>query len=137
MASPGSARNGRARIASCSDPDPPSEAGNEIWLIDDRDALLSIAYCAPERMAEGMWNLYLIAVHPDRQGQGRGGNLLAEVERALVDKGARLLLVETSGLPEFERTRAFYLKNGYVAEATVREFYKSGEDKIIFRKLLI
>jgi hypothetical protein len=39
-------------------------------------------------------------------------------------------------LPTFERTRAFYAKNGYDQEARIRDFYKSGEDKIVFRKAL-
>ena len=45
-------------------------------------------------------------------------------------------LVETSGLPEFERARAFYRKCGYEEEARIREFYNAGEDKIVFRKAL-
>jgi hypothetical protein len=58
------------------------------------------------------------------------------VERALAAGGARLLLIETSGLGSFERTRAFYQALGYVEEARIREFYKAGDDKVIFRKTL-
>jgi RimJ/RimL family protein N-acetyltransferase len=47
-----------------------------------------------------------------------------------------MLLVETSGLPDFERTRAFYLKCGYEEEAHIRDFYATGEDKVVFRKVL-
>ncbi len=88
------------------------------------------------RMTDGTWNLYLIAVRPDRQGQGRGGALLRHVEQALAVRGARILLVETSGLPALERTRAFYRKCGYDQEARIRDFYKAGDDKIVFRKAL-
>ncbi len=49
-------------------------------------------------MTEGTWNLYLIAVHPDRQREGRGAALLRYVEQALIVRGEHLLLVETSGL---------------------------------------
>jgi RimJ/RimL family protein N-acetyltransferase len=42
--------------------------------------------------------------------------------------------VETSGLPEFEATRRFYERNGYVREARIRDFYRKGEDKIVFWK---
>jgi GNAT superfamily N-acetyltransferase len=87
--------------------------GDHCWITDDEgDELVGIAYYAPERMTEGTWNLYLIAVRPDRRGQGRGTRLLGHVERALTARGGRLLLVEASGLPSFERTRAFYLKCG-------------------------
>jgi GNAT superfamily N-acetyltransferase len=47
----------------------------DLWLTDDDDGLVGIAYVAPERMTEGTWNLYLLAVHPDRQRQGRGAAL--------------------------------------------------------------
>ncbi|TAG92253.1 MAG: GNAT family N-acetyltransferase [Oscillatoriales cyanobacterium] len=100
------------------------------------DGLVGVAYVAPERMTEGTWNLYLIAVHPDRQRQGRGAALLAHVEQMLAQRGERVLLVETSGLESFEYVRSFYRKSGYDEEARIREFYKAGEDKIVFRKAL-
>lgn len=46
------------------------------------------------------------------------------------------LQVETSGLESFEYVRGFYRKSGYDEEARIREFYKAGEDKIVFRKAL-
>lgn len=106
------------------------------WLTDDDGGPVGIAYYAPERLTEGTWNLYLIAIHPDRQGQGRGGALLRYVEQQLRVRGERVLLVETSGLPDFEFQRAFYRKCGYDEEARIRDFYKAGEDKVIFRKAL-
>ena len=96
----------------------------------------AIAYCAPEKLTEGTWNLYLIAVHPDCQGGGIGTSMLHHLEQRLADRRERVLLVETSGLESFERTREFYRKCGYEREARIREFYQAGEDKIVFRKLL-
>ena len=109
-------------------------AGHD-WLVDVTEgAVAGVAYYAPERMASGAWNLYLIAVHPDRQGRGRGAALLSHVERALSATGARLLLIET--LAEYERQLAFYRRCGYEEEARIRDFYAAGADKIVFRKLL-
>ena len=114
-----------------------NQDSRDIWLTDENNGeAIAIAYCAPERMTEGTWNLYLIAVHPRHQGKGRGTAMLQYIEKLLADKGERLLLVETSGLPEFERTRAFYRQCGYEEEARIREFYQAGEDKIVFRKVL-
>jgi ribosomal protein S18 acetylase RimI-like enzyme len=114
-----------------------ANATGELWLVDiGADGPRGLAYCAPERMTEGTWNLYLIALHPDAQRQGRGRALLAEVERLLQARDARVLLVETSGLPEFEATRAFYAKCAFVQEARIRDFYRAGEDKIVFWKAL-
>jgi ribosomal protein S18 acetylase RimI-like enzyme len=113
------------------------EAGDDFWLTLDEGGPLAVAYCAVERMTSGTWNLLLIAVHPDFQGQGRGAGLLRHIESTLAARSGRLLLVETSGLPDFERTRSFYRTCGYNTEACIRDFYQAGEDKIVFRKALI
>eukprot|EP01031_Cornospumella_fuschlensis_P017490 gene17490-21396_t len=90
--------------------------GEEVWLVAEADGPVALAYAAPERMTEGCWNLLLIAVHPDRRGQGIGSRLTGRVEELLAASGARVLLVETSGLPEFARTREFYRRRGYGEE---------------------
>lgn len=109
---------------------------DQFWLTVDDGGPVAIAYYTPERMTEGTWNLLLIAVHPARQGRGIGAKLQGHVERHLAARGERILLVETSGLPEFERMRSFYRKLDYTEEARIRDFYRQGEDKIVFRKAL-
>lgn len=113
-----------------------NQNSKDFWLTYQDSQPVAIAYCVPEKMTEGTWNLLLIAVHPDYQGKGYGTSILHYIEHWLADRGERLLLVETSSLDDFERSRAFYLKCGYETEARIREFYQSGEDKIVFRKLL-
>jgi ribosomal protein S18 acetylase RimI-like enzyme len=109
---------------------------DRFWLTDDNSGVLGVAYCELERMTEGTWNLQLLAIAPDRQGQGRGKQLLHEVEEAVTERSGRVLLVETSGMPEFDRVRSFYDRCGYEAEARIRDFYKAGDDKIVYRKAL-
>ena len=113
------------------------ENSRDLWFTYDNGKPLAVAYCAPEKLTEGTWNLYLIAVHPDYQRLGYGTSMLHYVEEKLAYLGERILLVETSGLESFKNTREFYLKCGYEKEARIREFYQAGEDKIVFRKLLI
>jgi len=114
-------------------------AGNEdIWFTaaDAEDRPVSVAYCAPEQLTEGTWNLYLIAVDPAVQSKGFGRQMMDYLEELLRERGMRILLVETSGLPEFERTRAFYDGCGYTRAAVIPEFYGVGEDKVVFWKKL-
>ncbi len=109
----------------------------DIWLtkiIDEKP--VAVAYCAPERLTAGTYNLYLIAVHADMQGKGIGSEIMNYVETLLRSAGHRVLLVETSGLPEFELTRTFYDKCRYNREAVIRDFYDEGEDKVVFWKKL-
>jgi GNAT superfamily N-acetyltransferase len=108
----------------------------DYWLTDEDNELVGVAYVAPERMTEGTWNLYLIAVHPDRQRQGRGKKLLKHVEQLLIDRGERVLLIETAGTRDFEYVRVFYRKSGYTEEARIRDFYTAGVDKVIYLKFL-
>ena len=107
------------------------------WLVNSPDSdVAAIAYYAPERMTDGTWNLYLLAVHPQRQGQGLGAALVRQIERDLRSTGARVLLIETSGVPDFAGQRAFYTRLGYHQEARIREFYAPGDDKVVYWKLL-
>lgn len=116
--------------------DKPSD--DQFWITADTDSgSVGAAYTAPERMTDGTWNTYLIAVHADYQGQGCGSALMQYIEQTLAERGARVLLVETSGVDSFAKTRDFYHKIGYDEEARIREFYKAGDDKIIFRKALL
>jgi ribosomal protein S18 acetylase RimI-like enzyme len=83
------------------------------------------------------YDLYWIAVHPDAQRGGGGSRLLAEVERRLLEREARLLIVETSSRSEYRATRRFYETRGYGAAATIRDFYAPGDDRVIYTKRFI
>lgn len=113
------------------DGEPPAEDGEPSA---EDSGIIGGAYFAPEMMADGVWNLWFIGVHPDQQGQGHGSTLLTAVEDAVHAQGARLLLVETSGTDDMELARQFYVKANYKQEACICDFYKAGDDKIVFRK---
>ena len=106
------------------------------WLTndEDNDGVIGVTYCEPERMTNQTWNLQLIAIHPNHQGQGHGSRLLRYVEETLKAHGGRMLLVET--LASFDLAQAFYKKHGYEEEARIRDFYAPSEDKVVFRKML-
>jgi ribosomal protein S18 acetylase RimI-like enzyme len=107
------------------------------WVTDEEAGeLRGVAYYAPDEMADRTWYLQMIGVLPNYQRQGRGAGLIQSVEKALRTSGQRLLLVETSGLPAYDRTRMFYQKCGYEQEARIRDFWTTGDDKIVFRKVL-
>ena len=68
-------------------------------------------------------------------GQGVGSRLVEEMERRLQDR-ARLVVVETSGRPDYRATEAFYLVRGYREVARVPDFYAPGDDQVIYTKVL-
>ena len=109
----------------------------EVWLTTVAEGTpISMAYLAPERMTEGTYNLYAIAVDKSHQGKGIGGQLMDYIEDHLRGAGHRVIIVETSGLPDYELTRKFYHKKQYQEEAVIRDFYQEGEDKVVFWKKL-
>lgn len=112
-------------------------ANQDVWLTVTDDDPIAVAYLVPERMTQGTFNLLLIAVHPDRQGQGSGSALIKHIEHMLAARDARILLVETSGLPSYDPVRNFYRHCGFEEEARIRDFYMAGEDKIVFRKAIV
>ncbi len=112
-------------------------ASTDTWLTATYESKpIVVAYYAPEKLTEGTFNLYLIAVHKNFQGRGAGSKMMKCIEDLLRKKGERVLIVETSGSPAFALTRKFYADLGYHREAVIREFYQRGEDKIVFWKKL-
>lgn len=112
-------------------------ASEHIWFTKVQNGIpVSIAYCAPEMMTEGTYNLYAIAVDKKEQGKGIGTEMMQYIENRLRKEGNRILIVETSGDSEYELTRKFYSTCNYVQEARIRSFYSETEDKVIFWKAL-
>jgi ribosomal protein S18 acetylase RimI-like enzyme len=106
----------------------------DIWLTADDSEPVAVAYCAAEAVTDGTWNLLMLWTRKDREGQGHGAALVKKVEHDLAARGARLLIVETSGLPAFETARAFYSKCGFQQEARIKDFFAAADDKIVFTK---
>ena len=112
-------------------------ASNDLWFVAlDTQVVVGLVYCSQERMTDGTWNLLLIAVRESEQGQGVGSRLTRHLEQTLSQRDGRVLIVETSGLPDFDRTRAVYKALDYVEAARIPEFYTAGEDKVVFWKRL-
>jgi N-acetylglutamate synthase-like GNAT family acetyltransferase len=114
------------------------DESRDYWLTCEVDGrVIGFCYAIPEDLAEGAWNMLALAVHPSRQGKGYGGALVAQLESALKGRSQRILTADTSGAEAFARTREFYRKNGYAEEARIRDFWATGDDKIVFWKSLI
>jgi ribosomal protein S18 acetylase RimI-like enzyme len=87
-------------------------------------------------LTQGTWDLYWIAVHPERHGARVGRVLMEKVEADVASRGGRLIVVETSGRDEYTKTRLFYEKLKYERIAVIKDFYKQGDDKVLYAKYL-
>lgn len=110
---------------------------NDIWLSCElNNNIVGFCWGVSEKLTDGTWNMLSIAVDPSHQATGVGTALVFQFEAIVRERGARIIIVDTSSLPEFEHARQFYLKNEYTQEARVRDFWNQGNDKIIFWKQL-
>jgi ribosomal protein S18 acetylase RimI-like enzyme len=98
--------------------------------------IAGFAYYAPAAMTVGTWHLWWIVVSKDIQARGIGGELLRHAEEGARAEKGRLMMVPTSGLPSYELTRRFYLKNGYEVAGILKDYYADGHDMYLFRKRL-
>jgi len=88
----------------------------------------------PTPATEGTYDLYWIVVSPSFQRRGIGQQLLAFVEHVLVEAEGRLLIIETSSQPKYHPTVQFYLNNRYEISARIKDFYRSGDDRLILTR---
>ncbi len=131
----------------------PTEVGTALELVDEaleqgeasgylvdvlEDAGTPVGYVCfgPTPLTEGTWDLYWIAVERAGQGKGYGRHLLAHTESEVRRRGGRLLLIETSSQESYGATIRFYERGGYTLEARIRNFYRPGDDKLVFAREL-
>jgi ribosomal protein S18 acetylase RimI-like enzyme len=88
----------------------------------------------PTPLTDGTYDLYWIAVGAEWQGQGYGRHLLEFAESEVRRLGGRLLLIETSSQELYGGTIRFYERNGYPLLARIPNFYREGDDKLVFGK---
>jgi len=106
-------------------------------MVNDRDQPLGYICYGPAPMTQGTFDLYWIAVDPRFQGQGIGSRLLDFLEERVRGREGRMILVETSSIPPYEKTQKFYLQKGFQEVAKVPDYYGLGNDRITFCKRLI
>jgi ribosomal protein S18 acetylase RimI-like enzyme len=112
----------------------PDHGGYSFLVYREEARILSFACYGPVPLTQGTYDLYWIAVDPDVKGRGFGRALLARVEAEVRAQGGRMLIVETSGRPDYEATRYFYERDGYTRAATLEDYYAPGDDLVIYRK---
>ncbi len=108
----------------------------EVWADSHAGLPAAWVYFAPTPNANGVWDLWWIGVAPSHQGRGVGGELLRFVETQVRASDGRLLVIETSSQPKFDRTRRFYARHGYAECGRVPDFYADGDGKVIYAKRL-
>ena len=88
----------------------------------------------PTPLAEDAYDVYWMAVAPPEQGKGRGKALICWLEEEVRRRDGRVILIETSSQPRYHGTRQFYIDLKYKEVARVPDFYRAGDDRVIYAK---
>jgi len=116
---------------------PNDSQGNNLpgnTLTDNRIA--GFLLLGPTPATIGTYDMYWIAVHPTFYGQGIAQALDQFAVDFVASRNGYWLIAETSSQPSYERTRAFYTKQGYQVVARIPDYYKPNDDLVIYGKRL-
>jgi ribosomal protein S18 acetylase RimI-like enzyme len=86
---------------------------------------------------DNRFDLYWIVVSPSAQGQGLGKKIMQATEERIIALGGNNIYAETSGTDHYTAARGLYLKSGFFEASVLKDFYKDGDDKIIYQKRVV
>jgi len=111
-------------------------SGYHVFVAEIDSLVVGYICYGPTPLTEGTWDIYWLAVAPDKQSQGIGKALLNFAEDNIKETKGRLSIIETSSKPEYEATRRFHQAQGYEIACRIADFYAPGDDKLVFQKRL-
>lgn len=98
--------------------------------------VLGFACWGPTSLTDGTHDLFWICAEQGARGRGVGEALFKRVEAGVRACGGRLIIIWTSGTPAYDAARRFYARMGCEQAARIRDFYKPGDDLVIFARYL-
>ncbi|MBU0715714.1 MAG: GNAT family N-acetyltransferase [Verrucomicrobia bacterium] len=117
-----------------------TKSGQQDYVVvvieNEQGAIVGYMCYGPTPMTEGVVDLYWMAVHPGKHRQGYGKALIRWLEKDVQEKKGRLIVIETSSKDKYATARNFYQRLGYVESARIRDFYRPGDDLLIYCKYL-
>ncbi|MHB1543807.1 MAG: GNAT family N-acetyltransferase [Gammaproteobacteria bacterium] len=115
----------------------PARSGYHFERVRDPEGHLAGFACyGPIPGTDGSFDLYWLAVHPGMQGRGLGRLLVETVVAETAHMRGRCLYAETSSQPLYAPTQTFYVHNGFHEIARLPDFYRPGDDKIVYTRNL-
>ncbi len=116
----------------------PERRDYELFCAEDDDgSLLGYICYGAIPITDRCFDLYWICVDQNTSRKGVGRLLLSAMENALKEKAARHVYVDTSSTEPYLKARSFYEKHGYRVVSVFPDFYRDGDDKVVYLKKLM
>lgn len=113
---------------------PKSDEYTFLVAVDEQKIRLGFLCFGPTPLTTGTYDLYWIGTHPSLNGKGVGKRLVKSMEKRIRAKHGRIILIETSSAQIYQKACRFYLKQGYILQEKIPDFYQDGEDRYTFLK---
>jgi ribosomal protein S18 acetylase RimI-like enzyme len=102
--------------------------------IDGR--LAGFACWGPTPLAEGTFDYYWLSTDAAFQRRGVGLALCEAVEREARKRNGRMIVIWTSGTGAYLTATRLYERLGYILNSRIRDYYKPGDDLLVYVKYL-
>lgn len=112
------------------------QAGYYLLVACIEENIVGYTCYGPTGLTEDTWDLYWIATDSQRRNQGVGSALIDATETAISSKKGKRIRVETSSQESHIPAQNLYKKHGYPEIGRISNFYKPGDDLILFCKVL-
>jgi ribosomal protein S18 acetylase RimI-like enzyme len=117
--------------------DRPEQRDYEIAVYDDGEGPAGYTCIGPTPGTDGTYDLYWIAVDPTLHSRGIGRELDLYIERSVRQRNGRLIVAETSSTARYNATRMFYTRRGYTELSRITDYYRPGDDLVVYGKYLV
>ncbi len=111
-----------------------ADSGYEWLSARTGDALAGFVCYGPTPLAQGAYDLYWICTDPDWQDRGVGRSLFSAMEKEIRNRNGRLMMIWTSSAKEYLPALKFYKRAGCEPSARIRDYYRPGEDLLVYIK---
>ena len=114
-----------------------AKASSDYWfqIAEVKGAVAGYICFGPTPMTDSTYDLYWIVTHAAFRGQKIAQTLIRSMEGSLLKRGPKAQIrVETSQTEGYGAARKLYDRMGYPEVARFANFYKQGDDLIVFFK---
>jgi ribosomal protein S18 acetylase RimI-like enzyme len=114
-----------------------SETGYSFLFLSAGETCMAYSCFGRIPGTDSSFDLYWIATDANWRGRGHGKRLLTATEASIAELSGTRVYVDTSSREQYRPTRAFYEACGYERAAELPDFYRPGDGKVVYCKVLV